>query len=195
MVGQDGRIWPRGGSVPRVAVFFVGNKLYLDDGLGPAAFEEVAKRFDAPASVELFDVGCMSMDMLPYVDSCDVIVTVDAVEGTSAEAGTVYRFSPEDMARPVQARTSLHDMRLSDLFAAASLLGYEAEGVCLGMQVENMNPAQMVVGLTPKVHAALPLLIDALAAELCRLGVPFLDKRTGVPVTGPIDWSGWDARA
>ena len=172
-------------NAPRVAVFFVGNKLYLDDGLGPHVYDEVVAQFKPAPTVELFDVGCLSMDMLPYVDSCDVIITVDAVEGTHDEAGTVYRYAPEDLARPVQARTSLHDMRLGDLFAAAALLGYEARGICLGMQVENMSPAEITIGLTPKVDAAVPLLVETLAAELARLGVPFTDLNTGELVTGP----------
>ncbi len=46
--------------------------------------------------------------------------------------------------------------KLVDLFDAATLLGYEAEGLCLGMQVENPSPAVVTVGLTPKVAAALP---------------------------------------
>lgn len=177
-------------TAPQVAVFCVGNKLWLDDGLGPAVYEEVMDRYIPAQTVQLFDVGCMSMDMLPYVDSCDVIITVDAVDGTDSPAGTVFRYKPEDMKRPPQARSSLHDMRLGDLFMAASLLGYEAQGVCLGMQVENMSPAEMVVGLTPKVYDALPLLVETLAAELARLGVPFVDKETGQPVVGPKDEPG-----
>ena len=59
-----------------------------------------------------------------------------------------------------------------DLFDAAALLGYEAEGLCLGMQVENPSPAVVTVGLTPKVDAALPLLVETVAGELARLGSP-----------------------
>ncbi len=171
----------------RIAVFCVGNNLYLDDGLGPAVYEEVMDRFDVPDNVDISDVGCMSMSMLEAVNDYDVIITVDAVEGTGYDAGTVVRYSPEDMARIVQARTSLHDLRLSDLFDAAALLGYEAQGVCLGMEIENRNPVQFVVGLTPKVHAALPRLVETLAAELARLGSPFVNKRTGNAVLGPDD--------
>ena len=112
----------------------------------------------------------MSMDMLPYVESCDVILTVDAVDGTGDAPGTVYRFPPDAMARHCGAMASLHDLRLVDLFDAASLLGYEAEGYCLGMQVDNMAPEEYVVGLTPAVHAALPLLVETVVAELARRG-------------------------
>ena len=153
-----------------IAVFCVGNKLMLDDGVGPAVFEDFLERYEAPDNVQLFDVGCLSLNMLPYVQEFDVIITVDAVDGTDAEPGTVFRFEPDAMARHSGATASLHDLKLVDLFDAATLLGFEAEGLCLGMQVENGTPAVVRVGLTPKVHAALTLLTDTLAGELARLG-------------------------
>lgn len=154
----------------KAAVFFVGNKLMLDDGVASAARDELLERYELPENVETFDVGCMSMDMLPYVDDCDFILTVDAVDGTSEEPGTVFRFPPDAMARAAGSRASLHDLKLADLFDAAMLLGYEADGFCLGMQVENSSPAECTIGLTPKVYAALPLLVEAVAAELFNRG-------------------------
>lgn len=168
-----------------ITVFCVGNKLYLDDGLGPAVYEEVLERFDIPSNVKFHDVGCMSMDMIEDVDKNDLIITVDAIDGTDAKPGTVFRYVPEDLARNPQVLTSLHDLRLADLFDAASLLGYQAQGVCLGMQIENSSPAEFVIGLTPKVYDALPRLIDALLAELAHVGSPLIDKKTGKPVAGP----------
>lgn len=158
------------GAARTAAVFFVGNRLMLDEGVGPAAYDAIVEGYEVPPEVRLFDVGCMSMDMLPYVESCDVILTVDAVDGTGDAPGTVYRFPPDAMARHCGAMASLHDLRLVDLFDAASLLGYEAEGYCLGMQVDNMAPEEYVVGLTPAVHAALPLLVETVVAELARRG-------------------------
>ena len=161
----------------RAAVFCVGNRLMLDEGVGPAVYDTVLRDYDVPANVRIFDVGCMSMDMLNFVDECDVVLTVDAVDGTGDEPGTVYRFPPDAMARHTGAMQSLHDLKLVDLFDAASLLGYSAEGFCLGMQIENMSPEEYTVGLTPKVHAALPLLVEAVVAELDRRGFT-LRKRT-----------------
>ena len=71
------------------AVFFVGNRLMLDDGVGPAAYDEILAGYDIPENVTLVDVGCMSLDMLPYVERCDLILTVDAVDGTGDAPGTV----------------------------------------------------------------------------------------------------------
>ena len=128
------------GAARRIAVFCVGNKLMLDDGVGPAVYEELLTRYDIPDNVELFDLGCLSLNMIERVREYDVIITVDAVDGTDADP--------------------------------AALLGYEAEGLCLGMQVENPSPAVVTVGLTPKVDAALPLLVETVAGELARLGSP-----------------------
>lgn len=160
----------------RIGVFCVGNKLMLDDGVGPAVYEELLKRYDIPDNVTLFDLGCLTLNMIDRVREYDVIITVDAVDGTDAEPGTVFRFAPDAMARHSGATASLHDLKLVDLFDAATLLGYEAEGLCLGMQVENPSPAMVAVGLTPKVDAALPLLVETVAGELARLGSPLREK-------------------
>ena len=66
---------------------------------------------------------------------------------------------------------SLHDLRLIDLIQAATLLGYECDGMCFGVQVENMSPVTLTEGLTPDVFAALPLLVDCVLAQLMDLGV------------------------
>lgn len=159
-----------------IAVLCVGNKLMLDDGVGPAVYEELVSRYEIPEKVQLYDIGCLSMDMLFVVDACDMVITVDAVDGTDAEPGTVFRFQPDAMARHSGATASLHDLKLIDLFDAATLLGYSAEGLCLGMQVENPSPSEVTIGLTPKVHAALPLLVETVVAELYKLGVELRPK-------------------
>ncbi len=160
----------------RAAVFFVGNRLMMDDGVAPAAFDLMLDTFEIPANVQLLDVGCMALDMLGYVEACDVILTVDAVDGTGDAPGTVYRFEPDAMARHAGPEASLHDLKLVDLFDAASLMGYAAEGYCLGMQVENPSPSEFYVGLTPACEAALPLLVETVAAELDRRGFPLIRK-------------------
>ena len=160
-----------------IALLCVGNKLMLDDGIGPAVYEELVNRYEIPDKVELYDIGCLSMDMLSVVDKCDMVITVDAVDGTDAEPGTVFRFEPDAMARHSGATASLHDLKLVDLFDAATLLGYSAEGLCLGMQVENASPVEVTVGLTPKVYEALPLLVETVVAELYKLGVELREKQ------------------
>lgn len=169
----------------RIAVICVGNRLMLDDGIGPAIFDELSEKYSFPAQVSLVDAGCMTMDLLPAVRDNDFLIVVDAVDGTGQEPGTVFRFAPEDIAdHPVMQ--SLHDLRVIDLLNAAALLGYEARGICFGIQVENMSPAVVTEGLTPRVYGALPLAVDAVLAELVRHGVAFRHA-DGTPFVPPSD--------
>lgn len=165
----------------RIAVFFIGNRLMLDDGVGPAVYDEIVGAYDLPENVDLFDVGCMSLDMIEKVDDYDFLITVDAVDGTDAAPGTVFRYLPHDIARTAGARTSLHDTKLADLFDAASLLGYRAEGLCYGMQVENMEPVEFIEGLTPRVAERVPFLAESVIAELVRRGCA-ISRKDGAPL-------------
>lgn len=164
---------------PRIAVFCVGNSLMCDDGLGPVVYEELTRSYEFPNDVQLRDVGCMGMDMLDYVNGCEYIITVDAIDGTGQPVGTVFEFEPEDMMRHSGASASLHELTLADLFDAATLLGYECKGKCFGMQVSNISPEVVTIALTRPVYEAIPLLIDAILADLYTYGVPIRFKETG----------------
>ncbi len=160
----------------KIAVFCVGNRLMLDDGIGPAVYDELVEHYEIPEEVDLYDLGCMTMKLLSKVDEYDYIITVDAVDGTDSEPGTVFRYKPEDIARTQDAMASLHELKLVDLFDAAQLLGYSCDGICYGMQIENMSPAELVEGLTPKVYERLPFLVETVVAELDRQGYPLTRK-------------------
>ena len=82
----------------KIAVFCVGNRLMLDDGIGPAVYDELVEHYEIPEGVDLYDLGCMTMKLLNKVDEYDFIITVDAVDGTDSEPGTVFRYKPEDIA-------------------------------------------------------------------------------------------------
>lgn len=160
-------------------MFCVGNKLMLDDGLGPVVYEELTRSYEFPPDVRIFDVGCMGLDMIDFVRDFDYIVTVDAVDGTGQPAGTVFEFDPDDMARHHGATASLHELTLADLFDSAALLGYECEGKCFGMQVFDMSPETATVGLTRPVYEAVPLLVEAVLADMHSRGVRIACKSTG----------------
>lgn len=165
-----------------INVFFVGNALMGDDGVALALYKFTCKNYRCSPGVFLHDVGCMSMDMLSYVQQSDVIITIDALDNTQAQTGSVFRYSCDEMARVQGTRTSLHVMRLPDLFDAAHLLGYSAEGICLGVQIASGAASRVHVGLSKKVEEALPLLWNTLAAQLAQLNAPFIDAHTGEAV-------------
>ena len=96
----------------QIAVFCVGNRLMMDDGIGPAVYDQALAAWKIPDNVHFFDVGCLTMDLVTAVNEYDVIITVDAVDGEDDEPGTVYKFTPDDMARRAWGSMSLHDLKL-----------------------------------------------------------------------------------
>lgn len=185
-----------------ISLFCVGNELELDDGLGPAVYDELKSYefsgpgftadplhpFDADAAkdetsqVAIFDLACMSLDYVELVNESDLVITVDAIDGTGQEPGTIFRYSPDDMMGRSPATESLHDLKLKGLFDAAAFLGYNAKGVCYGMQVKNPDPPTHMIGLTTPVHQKLAQLVDTILAELVNDGVSITEIATGKKV-------------
>lgn len=169
-------------SEPKIAVLCVGNYLMMDDGVGPIVADELEKSYTFPDNVDLYSCGAMTLDMLNLVGTYDLMITLDAADDPGAEPGTVFRYLPDDLAHRGTPMGSLHELVLADLFDAALVLDMKAEGLCFGIQVENSEPSELVAGLTPKVAAALPLLVDTLLAELVHRGCTVVVKATGKPV-------------
>ena len=155
--------------------------MMLDDGVGPAVFDQL-QAYELPPEVDLFDVDTMTMAYLNMLRDYDLLITVDSVDGTDEPVGTVFRYIPDEVALRPFGTHSLHELMLSDLFQAATLLGYEPEGVCLGMQVENPDPDRMTEGLTPVVYDHLADLVDAVLAELVLRGFRVTIRETGEDV-------------
>jgi len=132
----------------------------LDEGVGPRVAQELIEHHEFPPNVQVLDRGCMGMSLLADFKTADKVLVVDAVDNTDYEPGTVVTFKPEDIA-PYQAFHGAHDTRLIDVLQTLALLGYEPEVDCLGVQVENMSPANFCIGLTPRVEAAVPIMVQS----------------------------------
>jgi len=160
----------------RIGILCVGNVLMQDEGVGPRVAQELIRNYQFPKNVEVLDRGTMGMSLLSDLKSFDVVLLVDAVDKTGTPPGTVVTFLPEDIA-PFEAFHGAHDTRFCDVLEAASLLGYNLDGHCLGVQVQEMSPSDYVIGLTPPVEAALPYLISCVLGFLKERGVEVSEKQ------------------
>lgn len=154
----------------RVAILCVGNILLLDEGVGPRVAQELLERYHFPENVEVLDRGTMGMALLADLKRFDLLLLVDAVDTTGKPPGTVVTFLPDEIA-PYEAFHGAHDTRFVDVLEAATLLGYTPEAHCLGVQVQNMHPADFTIGLTPPVEAAIPFLIECVLGFLNQHGI------------------------
>jgi len=116
------------------------------------------------------DGGTMGLGMMHLFRGVEFLMLVDAVDGTGHPPGTVVRVPPEDFA-PNQVLHSLHDVRFVDVLNAAKLIGIMPEADCIGVQVEDMSPAELTIGLSAPVEAAVPRAMAAVLYVLEEHGV------------------------
>jgi hydrogenase maturation protease len=163
---------------PRVLVLGIGNILMLDEGVGNKVATELQRNFTFPDDVVVMDGGTMGLGMIHLFRGVEFLLLVDAVDSTGHPAGTVVRVSPHDFA-PNQVLHSLHDVRFVDVLNAAEMIGIMPEADCIGIQVENMSPAEIEIGLSAPVADAVPRAMASVLYVLEEHGV------TAEPATGP----------
>jgi len=155
---------------PRILVLGIGNVLMLDEGVGNRIATELERNYVFPDDVRVMDAGTMGLGMIHLFRGVELLLVVDAIDGTGHPAGTVVRLSPEDFA-PNQVLHSLHDVRFVDVLNAARLIDIMPEADCIGVQVENMSPPELAIGLTKVVEDAVPRAVGAVLYVLEERGV------------------------
>jgi hydrogenase maturation protease len=155
---------------PRVLVLGIGNILMMDEGIGNRIATELEGNYCFPDDVRIMDAGTMGLGMMHLFRGVEFLLVADAINGSGHPAGTVVRVSPEDFA-PNQVLHSLHDVRLIDVLNAAQLIGIMPEAECVGVQVENMSPPELTIGLTETLEAAVPRAVAAVLYILEERGV------------------------
>ncbi|MHB9004393.1 MAG: HyaD/HybD family hydrogenase maturation endopeptidase [Coriobacteriia bacterium] len=154
----------------RILVLGIGNVLMKDEGVGCRIIEVILERYEFPDDVHVQDSGTMGMMMLHMLTQYDFVLVVDAMDGTGHPPGTVLRLAPEDIA-PNAVMHSLHDLRFIDVLSAADLIGKRPQGECIGVQVEDMEPVDLTIGLSPVVEEAIDTAIDAVLTVLQERGI------------------------
>ena len=157
------------GDRPRdvVRVLGVGNVLMGDDALGPYVARMIEAQFELPESVEVLDAGTPGQDLLSLIAGASAVIVVDAVL-RSQPPGTIQRLSPAEVhALPGEPRLGPHQANLVDALQTLELVGETPEAVIVGAVPASTATG---VGLSPAVRAALPLVVEAVEAEVERLG-------------------------
>lgn len=165
-------------------VLGLGNVLLEDDGVGAAAVALLRDRYAAPAGVQVLDGGTLGLSLLPYLESAEAVILVDAVKA-DAQPGSLVRLTGDEVAPAVATRLSPHQVGVSDLLDGARWLGrYPGRVVLLGVVPESMD---LAVGLSARVRPALPALVERVVEEAQTMGFAF--RRKSADETVAADWT------
>lgn len=146
----------------------LGNILLRDEGVGVHAVRRLLAEYSIPAEVEVVDGGTLGLDLLPYLESAERLLVLDAVRA-GRPPGTLIRLEGDEIPGALGAKISPHQMGLVDLLAAGRLTDCLPERVVLwGMQPGVLEPG---LELTPAVASRLSELVELSIVELQSWGV------------------------
>ena len=154
-------------------VLGLGNLLCSDDGLGVIAVHHLLRRLTPPPGVRVLDGGTLGLSLLPHLEDAETAILVDAIRA-DGPPGSLVRLEGEDVPPAVSARLSPHQVGVADLLDAARWrLRSPARLLLLGVVPETLT---LGLGLSPRVAAALPALLERVVAEAAGLGHVFSEK-------------------
>jgi len=146
-------------------VLGIGNRLWADEGFGPAVVDRLTEDGKVPAGVEALDGGTLGLYLLPCVQTARRLLVFDAVDFGQPPGAIVVLRDAEIPAFFGQRPLSLHQTGFTDVLACAQLTGAAPEMITLvGVQPERID--DWGGGLTRIVAAAIPRAIDIGLAEL-----------------------------
>ena len=150
-------------------VIGLGNVVMSDDGLGVHAVRRLRERYEIRGEVESVEGGTAGLLLLPLLADARRVIVVDAID-TGAAPGTLVRLDGEDWSSAFAVRMTPHDVGLADLLGAAQLSGMWPQRLVL----HGVQPSSTTIGteLSAPVAAAIDSLVDQVAEELGRWGIP-----------------------
>jgi len=152
----------------RIGVVGLGGVLMGDDAFGPYVVAALEAGYEFPGNVTVRDLGTPSLDLTAYIEELDALLVVDTVNSAGAP-GELRTYRREEIVRhPVQPRTSPHEPGLKESLLIAEFAGRGPSEVFLIGVVPAATGTG--VGLSAAVRDAVPLAVDAVLAELRRLG-------------------------
>ncbi|MEW6140013.1 MAG: HyaD/HybD family hydrogenase maturation endopeptidase [Thermodesulfobacteriota bacterium] len=153
----------------KIIVLGVGNILLKDEGIGVRVVEELERRYDFPAEVQVVDGGTQGLWLLSTIQQAEHLIVVDAVTG-GGEPGTLYRLEWEDIPKGLRIKQSAHDSDLVEALNLCSLLDQAPKSVVvIGIEPADIQPYGLE--LTEPVAAKMEDLIGRVIAELHSLGI------------------------
>jgi len=151
-----------GGSRCPILVLGIGNILLRDEGVGVRVIEQM-QEMHLPDGVELVDGGTGGADLIDVLAERQKVIVIDAVQ-SDCEAGTVLRFTAEDLVRPNQASMSLHEIGLAESLIMTRQLGCAPEDVVIfGIRSKS---TECGLELSKEIAASVPKVIELILSEI-----------------------------
>lgn len=153
----------------KIGILGVGNLLLSDEGVGVHLVRYLEQHYSMPAEVELYDGGTAGLYLSTFVETCRVLIVVDAL-AIAARPGTIRIYYDDEVkAGLLQTHLSPHQMGFLETIELCRLQDREPEQlVVIGICPADINAG---VELSTEIRETLPLLAAEVIKQLSRFGV------------------------
>jgi hydrogenase maturation protease len=153
-----------------IRVVGLGNVLMGDDGVGPSVIEALEAGYQFPEGVSLLDAGTPGLDLAPFLMGADVVIVIDTVRSDDTP-GSLRLYRRDAILRHApRQRLGPHDPGFKQTLLTLEFAGCGPREVLLvGVVPDTTAPSAR---LSPAARAAVPVAVEAVVAELERLGAP-----------------------
>jgi hydrogenase maturation protease len=145
-------------------VLGVGNTLLCDDGAGVHVAKSLESRTELSSRIKIIDGGTLGLSLLPEIEDAAGLIVIDAAE-LGEPPGTIRVFENDAMDRHLSGKkTTVHEVAVADLLAAASLTGHAPhERALVAIQPESLDWG---LELSASVEPAVAGAADAVASVI-----------------------------
>ena len=154
-------------ATPSILVLGIGNVLWADEGFGVRAVEALHQRYTFAEAVTVMDGGTQGLYLLPYVQACDRLLVIDAIDYGLAP-GSVHVVRDDAVPSFMGAKKmSLHQTGFQEVLAAAQLLGWQPQKVMLvGVQPSVLDDygGSLRPEIAARIDEVIRLVVDELAS-------------------------------
>lgn len=155
------------GPTERALVLGLGDADRGDEAVGVYVVRALASTYDLPDNVTTTTAAAPDLDLLDALEDVALLVAIDGVYADS-RPGTVFRVTLDEYERPAEIPESLHEEALLEALGVMEMLGERPAGVLLVVQLGEVNQGAI---LSPELVQAVPSLMEAVNAELGRVGL------------------------
>lgn len=105
----------------KIGIAGIGNFLLRDEGFGVHVVHYLLDNYVFPENVEIQDVGTAGIYMAPFLEECDPVFVIDAVD-IPGEPGSFHFFTLDDVrAGTFQLRMSPHQLGFLEILEVSKL--------------------------------------------------------------------------
>jgi len=146
----------------KMLILGVGNLLLSDEGVGIHVVRQF-ERMLLPPTVEVVDGGTGGFELIAHVLGKSKVIIIDAVQG-DAEAGTVLRFTRDDLELQWRPSFSAHDDGIDRLLHLSKELLSPPEIIIYGVIPKETR--RFSTSLSTEVNHCIPKIVGAVMKEI-----------------------------